>query len=355
MVPGMLGEPTSHALPDGLRSGLLSTRMSARPKAPRVRAVLCALARAACDASDEAGDAGALLDAPPAIDAAGADDAGPPDCTALSAPERLGTIDDARLDELSGLAASRRHPGLFYAHNDSGDAARVFVIDGSARVVATISLTGASHRDYEDIAIGPGPDGQPWVFVGDVGDNAARDGSGAPRSEVIVYRFAEPETAPSGELALTPETTRLTYPEAPYDCESIFVDPAGDLFLLSKEDAGASTLYRAAAPSTDPIVLEPVATVMLAPGSASATAADLSPSGASLLVRTYGRLHLFTRATGEPWSDALARAPTRMPTQPELQSEAVAWLADGRGYVTAPEGASPPLARVEVIDARCRF
>lgn len=316
-------------------------------------AALFALSLLACDPSDEpASDAGPLADATPPVDASAGEDAGVPDCTAFSAPTLLGRVDDPRLSELSGIAASRRHPGLFYAHNDSGDLPRLFVLDESARVVATIALTGASHVDWEDIAVGPGPDGMPWVFVGDVGDNAARDGSGAPRSEVIVYRFAEPETAPSGELEVAALATRLTYPGAPHDCEAIFVDPAGDLFLLSKENAGPSTLYRAASPGTAPIALEPVATVTLSPGP-SVTAADLSPSGASLLVRTYTRLHLFTRAPGEPWADALARAPVRVPTQAELQGEAVAWLESGGGYVTAPEGSSPPLSRVGVADPRC--
>lgn len=308
------------------------------------RAALCALALAACDGPDEAtSDAGSLVDASAPSE---------PDCTAVASPTVLGRIDDARVDELSGLAASRRHPGRFYAHNDSGDEPRVFVIDESARVVATIALRGAAHVDWEDIAVGPGDDGTPWVFVGDVGDNAARSGSGTPRSEVVVYRFAEPALAPSGALEVSALATRLTYPGAPHDCESLFVDPAGELFLLSKEDAGPSTLYRAG-PSGG--VLEAIASVTLAPGSPSATAADLSPSGAGLLVRAYGRLHLFTREPAETWADVLARAPMRMPTQLELQGEAVAWLADGRGYVTAPEGPTPPLARVDLEDPRCAF
>ncbi|RYG42513.1 hypothetical protein EON79_18735, partial [bacterium] len=38
------------------------------------------------------------------------------------------------IDEGSGIVASRRYPGVFWTHNDSGDAARFFAIkaDGTA-------------------------------------------------------------------------------------------------------------------------------------------------------------------------------------------------------------------------------
>ena len=33
-------------------------------------------------------------------------------------------------------------------------------------------MTGAMAVDWEDIALGPGPDGRDDLFVGDIGDNA---------------------------------------------------------------------------------------------------------------------------------------------------------------------------------------
>jgi hypothetical protein len=52
-----------------------------------------------------------------------------------------GRIDSSELDEASGLAASRLHPGILYSHNDNGDSPRLFAIDEStARVVATLNI-----------------------------------------------------------------------------------------------------------------------------------------------------------------------------------------------------------------------
>lgn len=41
-------------------------------------------------------------------------------CDRFSQGEREGHIQDVTLDEVSGIVASRRHPGVLWAHNDSG-------------------------------------------------------------------------------------------------------------------------------------------------------------------------------------------------------------------------------------------
>lgn len=291
---------------------------------------------------------------------AGGSDAGRSDasvggpCVAFEGPTELGRIDDASLTELSGLAASRRHPGLFYAHNDSGDGARVYVLDERAAVVGRIALTGAAHVDYEDVAVGPGPDGAPWVHVGDVGDNAARDGRGTPRETIEVLRFPEPDAPPRGDLAMSVESLTLRYPEAPHDCEALAVEADGGLLLLTKEDVGPSTLYWASPTSGG--ALEALTTLDVGgpdvPGSRNVTAMDLSPGGA-LLVRSYNRVHLFPRRDGEPWADALARPPLPVPARMERQGEAIAWRADGRAYVTASEGEGAPLYLYEATAPGC--
>ena len=50
----------------------------------------------------------------------------------------------------SGLAASHRHPGVLYTHNDSGDTPRFFAIDANANVLAEVRLDGANALDREE-------------------------------------------------------------------------------------------------------------------------------------------------------------------------------------------------------------
>src|ERR671919_653887 len=67
----------------------------------------------------------------------------------------------ARLDglsEASGVAASRRTPGVFWAHNDSGDPV-LFALDRHGAVKGRVRATGASVDDWEDMAVGPCPPG----------------------------------------------------------------------------------------------------------------------------------------------------------------------------------------------------
>jgi hypothetical protein len=76
---------------------------------------------------------------------------------------------------------------VLFTHNDSGDDARFFAVDDSCRTLATYVLPGVDSSDWEDMARGPGPDGKPVLWFGDIGDNAMM------RSEVVVQRVAEPE------------------------------------------------------------------------------------------------------------------------------------------------------------------
>ncbi|HEX8463047.1 MAG TPA: hypothetical protein VF627_00385, partial [Abditibacterium sp.] len=158
----------------------------------------------------------------------------------LAEPTQLATISNPRLTEISGLAASTRYPGLIYAHNDSGDTARVFLLNFKGETVATVNLRGAYARDYEDIAVA-GTGANASVYVGDIGDNLGL------RDAVQVYRFVEPALDPQklGQiLEVKPEVIALQYPGAPRDAETLLAAPGGKLWILSKEDGG-STLFAA--------------------------------------------------------------------------------------------------------------
>ena len=137
---------------------------------------------------------------------------------------------------------SRRNKGVFWIHNDSGGKNRVFAVDISGRVLGEYRLEGADARDWEDIAVGPGPrSGTSYLYVGDVGDNANR------RGDVQVYRVAEPSVStgrkPAKEKLSGVERINLRY-ENPHDhsktistdVEGILVDPlSGDLFIFGKD------------------------------------------------------------------------------------------------------------------------
>jgi hypothetical protein len=138
------------------------------------------------------------------------------------------------LPEGSGLAASRRTPGRFWSHNDSGDPV-LFALDSDGRIVGRLTISGAAVEDWEAVAVGPCAAGS-CIYVADVGDNDAE------RERITVYRLAEPAEA-TGAAKVT-EAFHATYPDGAHDAESLLVTPEGRLLIVTKGDTGPVSLYR---------------------------------------------------------------------------------------------------------------
>ncbi len=60
-------------------------------------------------------------------------------------------LQDESIAESSGLARCKHHPDWFWTHNDSGDEARVFLVDSEGKTRAIYRLPGAGAIDWEDM------------------------------------------------------------------------------------------------------------------------------------------------------------------------------------------------------------
>jgi hypothetical protein len=259
-----------------------------------------------------------------------------------------GSIASPDVRELSGIGASRRADGVWWAHNDSGDSARVFAVGSDGRDLGQFALAGASAVDWEDLAVGPGPvGGTSYLYVADIGDNAKA------RPSVRVYRVAEPVVAASATTPPPPQTLsgvaalELVYPDGPHDAEALLVDPvSGELIVVTKELGGTAQVFRAPAnlAGGSSTTLTQVATVALGFGR-PVTAADVTPAGDVVALRTYSTVALFPRPAGGTLAQAFSQPSCAGAVAPEAQGEALGFTRDGRGYVTASEGANPPLHR----------
>jgi hypothetical protein len=241
--------------------------------------------------------------------------------------EVLLRIGDPRVVESSGLTASRRHLGVVWTHNDSGDAARLFAIGGDGRVLATLRLAGVEARDWEAVAVGRDDRGRPALFAGDIGDNLGA------WPWVTVWRVAEP--ARLRDATVPAERYRLRYPDGPRNAEALLVDPRSNrLYVASKDEAGGA-LYRA------PVELRGDRVNLLRRvGRVPALVTDgaFSPDGRLLVLRDYGAAHLYRAAGGG------RLATVALPFQP--QGESVAFSADGRSLLAGSEGAGSEVWRV---------
>lgn len=258
-------------------------------------------------------------------------------CEGWGAPQVIGRVADPALAEVSGIAASRAHPGVIWAHNDSDSGPVLWALDETGATVGTVELTGAEAVDWEAASLGPGPGGD-HLYVADTGDNTLT------RPYAVLYRAPEPAEA-TGTHRAPAEAVRVSYPDGPHNVEAMFVDPAtGDTYLIAKVLLGAAPVFRvpASAWGEEAAVAERVAT--LDTGLLPATGADLSADGRLLAVRTYSAVLIFSRPAGAPAAVLFGAHACRVPAPPETQGEAIAW--EGGGYLTIGEGAAAPLYRV---------
>lgn len=277
-------------------------------------------------------------------------------CAAVAPGIQLGALSSNEMNETSGLAASRAQPDLLWANNDSGDIARVFAISTAGTLRGEFRLADATFIDAEDMAMGPGPAGVAgdWIYVADIGDNVAGMG-GDGHDRVVIYRFPEPvvaaaggdgDGAPDAVTIAAWEALPMVYPDEPHNAETLLVDPrTGDIYVVTKEGGGISTVFRAAAPLVpgETTTLEAVATLRFgsdqAPGSGIlATGGDISPTGDAILIRTYGSMLWWPRAPGQSVAAALSGHAVEAPLTPGGQGETVAFAGDGGGYYTINEG-----------------
>lgn len=250
-----------------------------------------------------------------------------------------GTVEDDELDEISGVAASRRNAGVYWVQNDSENPSIVYGIDERGRRRGWVRFASVSVEDWEDLAVGPGPDpAVSYLFVADIGDNALS------RANVQIVRVPEPAlpaTVPAAPPALAADVVTLRYPDRAHNAEAFMVHPTtGDWYLLTKEQNGPSILFRARKPGAgaSTIVLEQLTSLSVVPD--LVTAADLSPDGSALAVRTYLSVRVYP-ITGGDVGAALLGPMCRGPLVRDAQGEALAFAADGRSLVTLSEGDHP--------------
>lgn len=250
-----------------------------------------------------------------------------------------GKVEHPAIREASGLVSSRVQAEVLWTHNDSGDEPRLFALNTTGVHLGIVRVGGITARDWEDLAIGPGPvAGQDYLYIGDIGDNRAQ------YDLKYIHRIPEPRIDPgqaATETTVTDvETITVRYPDQPRDAETLLVDPlTRDLLIVSKRDTTVQ-VYRAAYPqsTTDVIDMESLTTISLdrvaslKRSGQGAVAGDISADGLELVIKTYDKMFYWSRLTGEV--SFFTSPGQRVSYIPEPQGEAVAWASDGSGYFT---------------------
>ncbi|MFM1896318.1 MAG: hypothetical protein RLZZ385_1392 [Pseudomonadota bacterium] len=265
-----------------------------------------------------------------------------------SSPQAFTRVLGEPVEEMSGMAKSQRHPDVYWVHNDSGDSARLFAVDGSGRLIIPdqaqqdfygetaergkrqwqgFEVSGAGNVDWEDITVV-----DDTLYIADVGNN------GNARRDLVIYAVPEPDPR-SADGAVVRQAYPVVYPDQTdypdpswdMDSESLFAW-RGTLYLISKHrssrlphqgEAGAK-LYRLDTRHTGQ---DNVLTLVDTHGEiTSATGAEVSPDGTRLAVLSYTDLWVFAEPVdgSDRWLSSTAiRIP--LDTRTVQQAEAITW------------------------------
>ncbi len=279
--------------------------------------------------------------------------------TAASAPAvvRVGTLDDARLAEVSGLAVSQRRRDVLWAVNDSGNPAELLALSTDGSVLGAVQVDGARNVDWEDLAAWT-QDGRAFLVIADIGDNGAR------RRRCSLWIVPEPDPAALPARVEPARVIHFRYPDGPRDAEGLAIDAAGGRALVVSKRTRPPVLYAVPLGVGDasgavltaqrlgeiggipaPTALELAADPVTGIYASQPTALDYR-EGLGLLVLTYARPYLFPIPVGESLEDHLGDAPLAVAMPRLLQAEAAA--LDGSDLLVTSEQLPAPLLRIDL-------
>ena len=275
-----------------------------------------------------------------------------------SRAEYAGVFTDPTLDEVSGLAASHVHAGIYWAQNDGDNGSKIIAIRADGTPVATFQIAGVDNTDWEDIDSFE-LDGKHYLMLADTGDN------GGIRKTLNLIVVEEPALLKDGETLHPAWVIPFRWPDGARDCEATAVDAAaGEVLLISKKRVPpelfrvplrasggletaelVTTLRGISQPSEADLKKNPV----YGRYRSQISGADLSPNGRVLAVLNYHSIHLYVRAPNESWGHAAQSQPGQLVFPWLPQAEGIAFSPDGRSLLVASEKRPAPLFMFRIL------
>lgn len=263
-----------------------------------------------------------------------------PELPTVGEPKALGEIKDERVRESSGIAPSRKDEGYYFTHNDSGDSARIFKFNLEGKVSRSYTISNAKAVDWEDMASAT-LDGDPYLFIGDIGDNAGKRGS------VQVYRVPEPGRRRRIEAD---QILDLRYPDGSHNAETLLVHPTtGDITIVTKASKTPAGVYFLKRPATEgSYTMQRIGEITVEStiqGGKLITGGAWSPDRKTVVLRTYLGAIQYDASDPTSWfQHPIAQVRTGL----ELQGEAITFSLDGKKLITTSEGAPCPISEIDL-------
>ena len=211
------------------------------------------------------------------------------------------------------------------------------MLDENAVTKKIYTLSKIENIDWEDIALGPGPEENTYyLYVGDIGDNLIR------RAVKYIYRTREPLLDGSEEITDF-DTMMVKLSDEVRDTETLLSDPISkNLYLVSKREHDVG-LYEITYPFTaDTLIAVRVHSLPLK----NINGGSISPPGNEVLLRNYEHIYYWKKTGNESIIDLLKKPAIELRYDPEPHGESIAWARDGSGFFTLGENAKGERARL---------
>jgi len=270
-------------------------------------------------------------------------------------PTTIANLKNPAINESSGLAASRSNPNIYWTHNDSGDGPLVYAFDATGESRGVFRVAGAQARDWEDMAVGPGPtQASSYLYLGDIGDN------NKARSEIVVYRVPEPKLTAADKnssksnprITAAGDAIRLRYPDGKFDAETLLVHPtSGNLYIVTKAILRNATIYEARAPLVPGkvITMKRIGDIKVPSLIGALTGGSISPDGRRVALCDYLQgYEVVLPRSSKNFNDIWRQTVTPFKLGQREQGEAITYRADGKALLVTSEGKLPPLIQVEL-------
>jgi hypothetical protein len=195
---------------------------------------------------------------------------------ALAQAVKTGTL-PKEIPESSGLEETGT-PGVFFTHNDAGNAAVLYKINAKGKLLAALPVAGAENVDWEDIA----RDKAGNIYIADTGNNKNK------RKLLKIYKLHHGDPEQVSEIYFAYGDRGKV--KKGFDCEAIFWHQS-KLYLVTKDrDDGIDARLYVVPDTPGEHEAKPISHYRV---NAAVTAADISPDGKTLMLLSVGKIHLF--------------------------------------------------------------
>jgi hypothetical protein len=271
-----------------------------------------------------------------------ADDPAPTVSAKATPGKKICKITDTKLDELSGIVATKSG---FVVVDDSStldNHKRVFFLNNSCKIVNSVKYDG-SPIDTEDLILSP--DGK-TLWIADTGDDGVRAVTPTHRDHVALWSM-------KADGSSDPVIYRVAYPEGDYhDTEALLLQGNSTPILVTKELGKPASIYEPAAAlkvnKQDSVPLKKVGELTVSGtttpsntvaqiGNKTIDGGAIAPGGAKVALRTYTDALEWDVTNGDVLGALKNGKPrtTGLPNEPF--GEAITYSPDGKFFYTVSD------------------